>query len=215
MFPAEAKNSFQRTRKEHLMNLSMGNKNVVVGLLVIMVCLAMSFFIERTSALHAFHVKAAAAVVDTKGSANLLDHQVVDMKRGPAYRTGGIYFTNYYPASYVRVPNSSRDAGFNMRLYAWMFALFNIMIGFIVGIQTQAGRQLRAWASWLALIGGLLYPIRDSVYFWGRWSNPNFSAGGVGPVLYPILWIGGAAMFFALLLSLIVFVQGTRQTPVK
>jgi len=197
------------------MNLTMGNKNVVVGLLVIMICLAMSFFIERTSALQAFHDKAAAALVDTKGSPNLLDHQVVDMKRGPAYRIGGIYFTNYYPASYVRVPNSSRDAGYNMRLYAWMFALFNIMIGFIVGTQTQSKRGLRLWASWLALIGGILYPIRDSVYFWGRWANPNFSATGVGPVLYPIIWIGGTAMFFALLFSLVIFIQGSRQAEAK
>jgi hypothetical protein len=197
------------------MNLTIGNKNVVVGLLVIMVCLSMSFFIERTSALHAFHEKAAAAALRTRGSANLVDHQVVDMKRGPAYQIGGIYFTNYYPASYVRVPNSFRDAGYNMRLYAWMFALFNIMIGFIVGLQTQTSRWLRAWASWLALMAVLLYPIRDTVYFWGRWLKPNFSAGMVGPLLYLILWIGGAAMFFALLLSLIVFVQGTRQATTK
>jgi hypothetical protein len=154
-------------------------------------------------------------VVDTKGSSNLLDHQVVDIKRGPAYRTGGIYFTNYYPASYVRVPNAFRDAGNGMRLFAWMFALFNIAIGLIVGIQAQANRRLREWASWLAVVGVVLYPIRDLVAFWGRWLNPEFSLGGIGPVVYPIKWIGGIAMFAALLLSLVVFVQGTRQAAAK
>ena len=54
------------------MTLAMGNKNVVVGLLVIMLYLSMSFFIEGTSALHQFHEKAAAVVVDTKGTADLL-----------------------------------------------------------------------------------------------------------------------------------------------
>jgi hypothetical protein len=197
------------------MNLTIGNKNVIVGLLVIMVYLSMTFFIERTAALHPFHEKAAAVVVDTKGSTNLPDHQVVDMKRGPAYRTGGIYFTNYYPASYVRVPNSSREAGYNMRLYAWMFALFNIAIGLIVGLQRGASLPLRTWASWLGVLGVILYPVRDTVYFWGRWLNPNFSPGVPGPVLYPIMWIGGTAMFLALLLSLVVFVQGTRTAVAK
>ncbi|MCX5878774.1 MAG: hypothetical protein NTY44_06675, partial [Deltaproteobacteria bacterium] len=60
------------------MNLSVGNKNVVIGLVVLILYLSMSFFIERTSALHQFHEKAAAAVVDTKNSSNLIDHQVVD-----------------------------------------------------------------------------------------------------------------------------------------
>jgi hypothetical protein len=31
-------------------------------------------------------------VLDTKGTADLLDDQVVDMKHGPAYRAGGIFF---------------------------------------------------------------------------------------------------------------------------
>ncbi len=197
------------------MNLAVGNKNVVIGLIVMMVYLSMTFFIERTVALHAFNEKAAAVVVDTKGSANLADHQVVDFKRGPAYRVAGIYFTNHNPASYVRVPNSSREAGYNMRLYAWIFALFNIAIGVIVGIQTQASRSLRAWASWLAVIGVVLYPIRDSVYFWGRWLNPNFSPHAPGYVLYPLMWTAGSAMFLALLLSLMVFVQGAQRAPVK
>ncbi len=126
------------------MNLAAGNKNVVVGLVVLMLYLSMSFFIERTSAMHQFHEKAAAALVDMKGSSNLLDHQVVDMKRGPAYRKGGIYFTNYYPASYVRVPNSVRDAGYNMRWYGWWFALFNIAIGVIVGVQGEVSKELLA-----------------------------------------------------------------------
>ena len=193
------------------MTLAMGNKNVVVGLLVVMLYLSMSFFIERTSALHQFHEKAAAAMMDTKGTADLLDDQVVDMKRGPAYRTGGIYFTNHYPNSYVRVFSSGRDAAYNMRWYAWWFALFNIAVGLIVGIQTQAEPKLRAAASWLALIGLLLFPLRDTIGFWGRYLDPKYSAGAMGPVLYPLMWAGGTAMFISLLLSIVVFMQGTRQ----
>jgi len=204
-----------KIKKEDAMNLEMGNKNVVVGILVLMLFLSMSFFIERTSALHQFHEKAAAAVVDTKGTADLLDDQVVDMKRGPAYRTGGIYFTNHYPNSYVRVFNSGRDAAYNMRWYAWWFALFNIAVGAIVGIQKAAGAKLRAAASWLALIGLVLYPLRDTLGFWGRYLDPQYSAGALGPVMYPLVWIGGTAMFLALLLSVIVFVQGTRQPALR
>jgi hypothetical protein len=195
------------------MNLSMGNKNVVVGLVVIMVYMAMSFFIERTAALHGFHSKAAAAVVDTKGTPDLLDDQVTDVRRGPAYRTGGIYFTNYYPASYVAVPNAARDAGYNMRLYGWIFALFGVVVGIIVGLQAQASRALRSWASRLAIVGVVFYPLRDAVSFWSRWLNPGGGPSGLGPILYPITWIAGAAMFLSLLLSLIVFVQGTRHAP--
>ena len=197
------------------MNLSVGNKNVVVGLVVIMLFLSMTFFIERTAALHAFHDKAAAVVVDSKGSSDMLKHEITDMKRGPAYRTGGIYFLNYYPNSYVRVPNSAKDAAYNMRLYAWMFALFNIAIGIIVGLQTKASSGLRAAASWLAVVGVILYPIRDGVYFWGKWLNPNFNYGGPGPVLYPLMWLGGSAMFLALLLALVVFVQGAKLATAK
>jgi len=193
------------------MNLDMGNKNVIVGLLVIMVYFSMTLFIDRMGSKHQFHQQAAAVVIDTKGSANLLDHQVVDVKRGPAYRKSGLYFTNYSPASYVPVPNSSREAGYNMRLYAWIFALFNIIIGFIVGVQTRADRKLREWASWLALAGVILYPIRDAVFFWCRW----FIVRAPASVVYPVKWIGGVTMFIALLLSLIVFVQGARQKAVK
>jgi hypothetical protein len=194
------------------MNLSMGNKNVVIGLIVIMVFLTMSVHIERTASQHAFQGKAAAAVVDTKNSPNLLEHQVTDIRRGPAYRTGGIYFTNYYADSYVPVPNSFYFTAYNMRLYAWIFALFGIAVGFIVGTQTQAGLAMRQWASWLAVAGVLLYPIRDLYFFWGRWLNPSFSGGWVSQVVYPLKNLGGAAIFLALLLSLIVFVQGSRRT---
>lgn len=193
------------------MNLSLGNKNVVVGFLVILIYFSMTVFIDRTTSMHQFNDKAAAVVIDTKGSANLLDHQVVDMKRGPAYRIGGLYFTNYYPASYVRVSNSAREAGYGMRLYAWIFALFNIAIGFIVGLQRGASLTLRAWASWLAVVGVLLYPIRDTVMFWCRW----FTVNAPSQVIYPIKWIGGAAMFAALLMTLIVFVQGARRAEAK
>ncbi|MBA4421955.1 MAG: hypothetical protein C0390_02495 [Syntrophus sp. (in: bacteria)] len=193
------------------MNLTMGNKNVVVGFLVILIYFSMTFFIEKTTSMHQFHDKAAAVVIDAKGTPDLLDDQVVDMKKGPAYRTGGLYFTNYYPASYVRVSNSGREAGYNMRLYAWIFALFNIAIGVIVGLQSGAGVKLRAWASWLAVAGVVLYPIRDTVSFWCRW----FSVSAPSSVLYPIKWVGGAAMFLALLMALIVFMQGTREARAK
>jgi hypothetical protein len=197
------------------MTLEMGNKNVVVGLLAVMLYLSMSFFIERTSALHQFHEKAAAAVVDTKSSPDLLDDQVVDMKRGPAYRTGGLYFTNHYPNSYLRVFNSGRDAAYNMRWYAWWFALFNIAIGVIVGVQREACPKLRAAASWLALTGLVLFPLRDTLGFWGRYLNPQYSAGAMGPVLYPLMWIGGTAMFLALLMALVAFVQGARKAALN
>ena len=194
------------------MNLSMGNKNVVIGLVVIMVFLTMSVHIERTASQHAFQSKATAAVVDTKNSPNLLEHQVTDIRRGPAYRTGGIYFTNYYADSYVPVPNSFYFTAYNMRLYAWIFALFGIAVGFIVGTQTQASLAMRQWASWLAVAGVLLYPIRDLYFFWGRWMNPSFSGGWVSQVVYPLKNLGGVAIFLALLLSLAVFVQGARRT---
>jgi hypothetical protein len=84
-----------------------------------------------------------------------------------------------------------------------------------VGIQTQASRTLRAWASWLAVVGVVLYPIRDTVYFWGRWLNPNFSPHAPGYVLYPIMWIAGSAMFLALLFSLLVFIQGALQAAAR
>ncbi|MBU2055524.1 MAG: hypothetical protein KKC25_11190, partial [Proteobacteria bacterium] len=45
-----------------------------------------------------------------------------------------------------------------------------------------SGLKLRAWASWLAVVGVVLYPIRDLVSFWGRW----FSVRVPSPVLYPI-----------------------------
>ena len=197
------------------MNLSMGNKNVVLGLVVIMLYLAMSFCIERTSALHGFHSKAAAVVVDTKGTPDLLDDQVTDIRRGPAYRTGGIYFTNFYPASYLPVPNNYQATASGLRPYVWLFALFGIAVGFIVGVQTQASTALRSWASWLAVMGLLLYPVRDTVAFWGRWLNPSYSFGWAGRIVYPIKWIGGTAMFLALLLALVVFVQGAQRAVAK
>jgi hypothetical protein len=193
------------------MNLAMGNKNVVIGLVVILLFLAMSVHIERTASQLAFNAKAAAAVVDTKNnSPNLLEHQITDVRKGPAYRTGGIYFTNHYAASYVSVPNNFYFTAYNMRLYAWLFALFGIAVGFIVGIQTRASLALRQWASWLAVAAVVLYPIRDVYFFWGRWMNPSFSGGWVSQVVYPLKNLGGVAMGLALLLSLIVFLQGAK-----
>ncbi len=191
------------------MNLSIGNKNVVLSLIIILLYLAVTFFIERTAALHQFHSKAAAVIIDTKGTSDLLDDEVIDFQKGNTYRTGGIYFTNYYPNSYLAVPNFFKDAGYNMRLYGWIFSLFGIVIGVIVGLQKNK-TGLSNWASWLAFIAVILYPIRDAVYFWGRWLDPNFSPSGAGPILYPIMWIGGIAMFLALLFTLIIFIQGSK-----
>ena len=201
--------------KEGNMNLTIGNKNVVLGLVVILLFLTMSVHIERTASQLAFQAKAAAAVVDTKNSPNLLEHQITDIRRGPAYRTGGIYFTNYYAASYVPVPNNFYFTAYNMRLYAWIFALFGIAVGFIVGIQTQASLALRQSASWLAVLGVVLYPIRDVYFFWGRWMDPAFSGGWVSQVVYPPKMLGGVAMGLALLLSLVVFVQGSREAAAQ
>ena len=197
------------------MNLTIGNKNVVIGLVVILLFLAMSLQIERTATQHAFQAKAAAAVVDTKDSPNLLDHQVTDFRRGPAYRTGGIYYTNYYAASYVPVPNNFYFTAYNMRLYAWIFAVFGIAVGFIVGLQTQASLSMRQWASWLAFVAVILYPIRDTYFFWGRWMSPEFSGGWVSQIVYPLKNLGGLAMGVALLLSLVVFVQGSREAQAQ
>jgi len=194
------------------MNLSMGNKNVVLGLLVIVLFLTMSVHIERSASQHGFHAKAAAAVVDTKNTPDLLDDQVTDVRKGPAYRTGGIYFTNYYAASYVPVPNNYYFTAYNMRLNAWLFALLGIAVGFIVGVQRQASLALRQWASWLAVAAVILYPIRDVYFFWGRWMDQNFSGGWVSQVVYPMKFVGGATMGLALLFALIVFVQGAKNS---
>jgi hypothetical protein len=195
------------------MDLSMGNKNVVLGLLVIILFLTMSVHIERTASQHGFHAKAAAAVVDTKNnSPNLLEHQITDVRKGPAYRTGGIYFTNYYAASYIPVPNNFYFTAYNMRLNAWIFALLGIAVGFIVGVQTTASLALRQWASWLAVLAVILYPIRDLYFFWGRWMSESFSGGWVSQVVYPMKFLGGTAMGVALLLVLVVFVQGAKKT---
>jgi hypothetical protein len=194
------------------MNLEMGNKNVVLGLIVIIVFLAMSVHIERTASQHAFQTKAAAVGVDAKNnSPNLLEHQITDVRKGPAYRTGGIYFLNYYAASYVPVPNNFYFTAYNMRLYAWLFAVFGIVVGVLVGIQTQASLALRQWASWLAFAAVILYPMRDVYFFWGRWMDPSFSGGWVSQVVYPLKNLGGVAMGVALLLSLIVFLQGANR----
>ena len=87
----------------------------------------------------------------------------------------------------------------------------SIVIGVIVGIQTRVDRRLRAWASWLAVAGVILYPIRDLVSFWCRW----FAVSTPSSVIYPIKITGGVAMFVALLLALIVFVQGARQADAR
>ena len=194
------------------MDLSMGNKNVVLGLLVIILFLTMSVHIERTASQHGFQSKAAAAVVDTKNTPDLLDDQITDVRKGPAYRTGGIYFTNYYAASYVPGPNNYSFTAYNMRLNAWIFALVGIAVGFIVGVQRQASLALRQWASWLAVLAVILYPIRDVYFFWGRWMSQTFSGGWVSQVVYPMKFLGGTCMGVALLFALIVFVQGAKNS---
>lgn len=142
----------RRSRRRRFSRVWSVALTVVIGLVVILLFLAMSVHIERTASQLAFNAKAAAAVVDTKNnSPNLLEHQITDVRKGPAYRTGGIYFTNHYAASYVSVPNNFYFTAYNMRLYAWLFALFGIAVGFIVGIQTRASLALRQWASWLAV----------------------------------------------------------------
>jgi hypothetical protein len=193
------------------MDLSMGNKNVVLGLIVIILFLTMSVHIERTASQHGFHAKAAAVTVDTKNTPDLLDDQITDVRKGNAYRTGGIYFTNYYAASYTPVPNNFYFTAYNMRLYAWIFAILGILVGFIVGVQRQASLALRQWASWLAVAALILYPIRDVYFFWGRWMSESFSGGWVSQVVYPMKFLGGTAMGLALLLALVVFMQGARE----
>lgn len=109
-------------------------------------------------------------MVGNEGSPNLPDHQISDKKRGPAYRTGGIY---------------------NMRFYAWMAALFGIAVGVVAGQQAQASMALRSRASRLAVIGVVMFPVRDTVGFWGCWFKPNYGFGPLGPIIYPIKWLGG------------------------
>ena len=78
-------------------------------------------------------------------------------------------------------------------------------------MQTPTSPTLRCWASWLAVAAAVLYPIRDIYFFWGRWMNPEFSGGWVSQVVYPMKFVGGLAMGVALLLALIVFLQGAKQ----
>jgi hypothetical protein len=93
-----------------------------------------------------------------------------------------------------------------MRFYTWASALW-----VIVGLPRQAGMTLRSWPSCLAIVGVILFSVRETVGFWGRWFNPDDTFGAIGPIIYPIKWIGGAAVFLALLLGLIVFVQGAQR----
>jgi len=48
-------------------------------------------------------------------------------------------------------------------------------------------------------------------FFWCRW----FTVRAPGSVVYPVKVAGGAAMFIALLLALIGFVEGARQEGVR
>lgn len=193
------------------MNLKYGNKNIIAGGIAIALALPLTFFIERAGAKHAFHDKAAQAVIEAKNTAQLEDDVVIDTKRGPAYRVGGLYFKNYYPDSYVRVFNFYREAGLNARLFLIVFGFLNILIGIAVGMKSGAPKPLRRWTSILALVG-FLFVLRDFIFFWGRYANPEFSAMGAAGLLYPLMITGGSAMFIAVVLSLTIFRQGVENS---
>jgi len=95
--------------------------------------------------------------------------------------------------------------------FGQVFAHLGIAVGFIVGVQRQASLALRQSASWLAALAVILYPIRDVYFFWGRWMSESFSGGWVSQVVYPMKFLGGTAMGLALLLTLVVFVQGAKK----
>ncbi len=104
-----------------------------------------------------------------------------------------------------RTAASRRSFAFSSR--AWIFESSWLIF--------SASFALRSWASWLAVVAVVLFPVRDTVGFWGRYLNPNYSFGPLGPIVYPIKWIGGTAMLLALLLALFVFVQGAQRATTK
>lgn len=191
------------------MDLKYGNKNIVAGIVAILIALPLTFFIERAGAKHQFHDKAAQAVIDTKNTPQFDDDQVSEIKKGPAYRMGGLYFNNVYPDAYVRVFNFYRESGLNMRLFLIVFGLLNILAGIVVGLKSGAGKAMRKTASVFALVG-LLFVLRDSVFFIGRYVNPEFSPMSSAPILYPLMIAGGTAMFVAGILSLVIFLRGVK-----
>jgi hypothetical protein len=193
------------------MDLKYGNKNILAGGIAILLALPMTFFIERTGAGHAFHDKAAQAVIDTKNTPQLEDDVVTEAKRGPAYRVGGLYYKNYYPDSYIRVFNFYREAGQNIRLFLIVFGFLNILIGIVVGLKSGAGKPVRKTTSILALVG-FLFVLRDFVFFWGRYGDADFSPMGSATLLYPIMIIGALAMFLAIILSLVIFRRGIENS---
>lgn len=193
------------------MDLKYGNKNVICGIVAILLALPLTFFIERAGAKHQFHDKAAQALIDAKNTPQFDDDQVTDIKKGPAYRMGGLYFNNVYPDSYVRVFNFYREAGQNLRLFLMMFGLLNILIGVVVGLKSGAGKSLRKTASVFALVG-FLFVLRDFVFFTGKYLNPEFTPMSSAPILYPLMIVGGVAMFVAGVLSLLIFVRGIRNS---
>ena len=74
--------------------------------------------------------------------------------------------------------------------------------------------KLLLLALWPMLASVVVW-VGAALFFWGRWADPNFSAGWIAPFVYPLKWLGGAAMFLALLLALIVFIQGTQHATAK
>lgn len=186
------------------MDFKYGNKNIIAGGIAVLLALPMTFFVERAGANHAFHDKAAQAVVETKNTPQLEDDVVTEIKRGPAYRVGGLYYKNYYPDAYVRVFNFYREAGQNTRLFLIVFGFLNILIGIVVGYKSGAGKSIRKAASVLALVG-FLFILRDFVFFWGRYNGAEFSPMGSAPLLYPLMIAGAMSMMLAIIFSLVIF----------
>jgi hypothetical protein len=86
-----------------------------------------------------------------------------------------------------------------------------IGLSLAVGLKSGAAKPLRKAASILALVG-FLFILRDFIFFWARYANPNFSPMGAAPLLYPLMITGGVAMFFAIILSLMIFRQGVENS---
>lgn len=189
------------------MDFRYGNKNIIAGGVALLLALPLTFFAERAGAMHQFHDKAAQAAIDTKNTPQPEDDQVTDIRKGAAYRVGGLYYKNYYPDAYVRVFNFYREAGQNARLFLWVFGFLNILVGVIAGLKLGAGKALRRWASNFALVG-FLFVLRDLVFFFGKYTNPEFSPAGSAPILYPLMIAGALAMATAIVLSLVIFVRG-------
>ena len=75
------------------------------------------------------------------------------------------------------------------------------------------GTVLVSFASTLGATLAMLtarFLLRDSVFFIGRYVNPEFSPMSSAPILYPLMIAGGTAMFVAGILSLVIFLRGVK-----